>query len=900
LTRITQQQLESYLWGAAVLLRGTIDAGDYKQFIFPLLFFKRLSDVYDEETVTALRESGGDQDFALFPENHRFQVPADAHWREMRKINRDVGRALQQAMRAIEVANQDKLVGIFGDAQWTNKDRLTDAMLCDLIEHFSTLELTVANLPEDELGQGYEFLIKKFADDSGHTAAEFYTNRTVVHLMTEMLDVQPGETVYDPTCGSGGMLLSCITHLRRAGKEWRNVKLYGQELNLMTSSIARMNCFLHGIEDFRIERGDTLSEPKFVEGDRLRRFDVVLANPPYSIKQWNREGFAADPWGRNVYGTPPPGRADYAFWQHILQSLKAKTGRCAILFPHGILFRQEEGEMRNKLIEADAIECVIGLGPNLFYNSPMEACVVICRTEKPKARKGKILLINAINEVTRERAQSFLTDDHIAHICKAYDQFGDEPGFSRVVTREELRANGGNLSIPLYIAAAATGTKQEEKPARNFAELMDDWRVSSTNVALSLAKFLPAVVAPMRIDKTNVDWATLSLFDRSKWRRVRFGEVVTQLKEQVNPNADGVERYVAGEHMETENVHIRKWGIVGDGYLGPAFIRGFRKGQVLYGSRRTYLKKVAVAEWDGVTSNTTFVIEAVEGKFLQDLLPWLMLSEQFTKHSVQESKGSTNPYINFPDIAKFEFDLPPLDQQRRIAKILWAMDARVGASIELGSSLLEYRQSLLDSIAHEYSVSHALAALETAVEPGRPICYGILMPGLGVKDGIPVVKVRDFPDGYIREGNLLQTTPEIEAPYKRSRLKTGDLVISIRGTIGRMAEVPASLDGANITQDTARLSIAPEHNRRYLRAILESRFVERQIHSRITGLAVKGINIGELKKIQIPLPSRQKQDSIAETLGIISTAQQASAEKLGQERNLMSACIDGLLGRTAR
>jgi type I restriction enzyme M protein len=262
--RITQQQLESYLWGAATLLRGTIDAGDYKQFIFPLLFYKRLCDVFDEETQTALAESDGDQQFSLFPENHRFQIPLEAHWRRVRQTARDVGRALQNALRAIEIANPDKLYGIFGDAQWTNKDRLSDAMLRDLVEHFSALDLTVANLPEDELGQGYEYLIKKFADDSGHTAAEFYTNRTVVHLMTEILQPQPGESIYDPTCGSGGMLLSAIAHLRRHGQEWRNVRLYGQERNLMTSSIARMNCFLHGIEDFRIERGDTLAEPKLV------------------------------------------------------------------------------------------------------------------------------------------------------------------------------------------------------------------------------------------------------------------------------------------------------------------------------------------------------------------------------------------------------------------------------------------------------------------------------------------------------------------------------------------------------------------------------------------------------------------------------------------------------------
>src|SRR5260221_2138742 len=419
--RISQQQLESSLWGAATLLRETIDAGDYKQFIFPVLFYKRLCDVFDEETESALKESDGDVVFDAFPENHRVQVPSPADWREVRRAAKNVGAVLQSAMRTIETANPDKLYAIFGDAQWTNKDRLSDAMLRDLVEHFSSLELTVANLPEDELGQGYEYLIKKFADDSGHTAAELYTNRTVVHLIAYMLQPQPGESIYDPTCGSGRMVLSFVAQLRRKGKEWRNVHLYGQERNLMTSSIARMNCFLHGIEDFRVERGDTLSEPKFVQGDRLQHFDVVLANPPYSIKQWDREAFASAPWGRTLYRTPPQGRADYAFWQHILCSLAPATGRCAILFPHGVLFREEEAEMRRKLIEADLIECVLGLGPNLFYNSPMEACVVICRTAKPKARKGKIQFINAVNEVTRERAQSFLTDDHIERIIKSYN-----------------------------------------------------------------------------------------------------------------------------------------------------------------------------------------------------------------------------------------------------------------------------------------------------------------------------------------------------------------------------------------------------------------------------------------------------------------------------------------------
>ncbi len=489
--RITQRQLESYLWGAATLLRGTIDAGDYKQLIFPLLFFKRLCDVFDEETEQALNESGGDVDFAAFPENHRFQIPADAHWRQVRQAAKNVGRKLQSAMRAIETANPEKLYGIFGDAQWTNKDRLSDAMLRDLVEHFSTLELSLANLPEDELGQGYEYLIKKFADDSGHTAAEFYTNRTVVHLMTEMLEPQPGESIYDPTCGSGGMLLSCIAQLRHRNLEWRNVRLYGQERNLMTSSIARMNCFLHGIEDFQVVRGDTLSEPKLVEGDRLRQFDVCLANPPYSIKQWDRKAFASDPWGRNIYGTPPQGRADYAFWQHILMSLKPETGRSAILFPHGILFRREEAEMRRKIIEADLIECVLGLGPNLFYNSPMEACVVICRTAKPAARRGRILFINAVNEVTRERAQSFLTDEHIARIVEAYREFRDEPGFTCAAAQEEIRARSYNLSIPLYVTGSPSSAEAGKTPGSDqLTKALADWLESSRHLRRSLSAIL--------------------------------------------------------------------------------------------------------------------------------------------------------------------------------------------------------------------------------------------------------------------------------------------------------------------------------------------------------------------------------------------------------------------------
>jgi type I restriction enzyme M protein len=672
MTRITQQQLESHLWDAAVLLRGTIDAGDYKQFIFPLLFFKRLCDVYDEETVTALRDSGGDQDFAFFPENHRFQVPADAHWREIRKVNRDVGNTLQQAMRAIEVSNQDKLMGIFGDAQWTNKDRLSDTMLRDLIEHFSTLELTVANLPEDELGQGYEYLIKKFADDSGHTAAEFYTNRTVVHLMTEMLDVQPGESVYDPTCGSGGMLLSCITHLRRAGKEWRNVKLYGQERNLMTSSIARMNCFLHGIEDFRIERGDTLAEPKLVEGDRLQQFDVVLANPPYSIKQWNREAFASDPWGRNLFGVPPQGRADFAFQQHILQSLKPKTGRCAVLWPHGVLFRQEEAEIRRKLIEADLVECVLGLGPNLFYNSPMEACVVICRSQKPKSRRGKILFINAVNEVTRERAQSFLSDDNLQRVVRAYQEFKDEPGFTRVVNAGDVRDKDWSLNISLFVVNGEHRRTGMRSSGGSLEEAFISWLASAKTTRESLATITGSAAADGLLgDAQKLKVKLPSWLDRSKWQRFPFGEIADCIREPGQPTPEDSATYIGLEHMDTGSLHVRRWGSEAD--LKGQKLK-MRQGDILFAKRNAYLRRVAIAPHDGFFSAHGMILRAKPDKVLPEFLPFLMMSDCFMNRAVEISVGSLSPTINWTTLKLETFDLPPLDQQRRIAEILWAVD----------------------------------------------------------------------------------------------------------------------------------------------------------------------------------------------------------------------------------
>ena len=478
---MTQQQLEKYLWGAATLLRGTIDAGDYKQYIFPLLFFKRICDVYDEEFERALAESDGDMEYAAFAEHHHFQVPEQAHWNRVREITTNVGMALQEAMRTIEKANPDTLYGIFGDASWTNKDRLSDATLTNLIEHYSQHKLSLSNVADDKLGNAYEYLIKEFADDSGHTAAEFYTNRTVVKLMTLIMDPQPGESVYDPTCGSGGLLLNCALHLKEEGKEYRTLKLYGQEINLLTSAIARMNMFMHGIEEFSIVRGDTLANPAFLHNDSLKTFNVILANPPYSIKAWDQKSFASDPYGRNIWGTPPQGCADYAFQQHIQKSLDEKNGRSITLWPHGVLFRDSEAAMRSKMIEQDLVECVIGLGPNLFYNSPMEACLLVTKTNKASSRKGKILIVNAVKEVKQEKNIAFLEDKHIEKIHQAYLDFKDEDGFCKVISIDAVLEKKGSLNIAQYVSNVNNNAEK-----LSIEDALTNWNESSNQLKNSM------------------------------------------------------------------------------------------------------------------------------------------------------------------------------------------------------------------------------------------------------------------------------------------------------------------------------------------------------------------------------------------------------------------------------
>lgn len=498
MAQITIDTLKSFLWSAAENLRGQIDAAGYKEYIFPLLFFKRISDVYDEQYAAFMAE-GGEEYAEMQAMELPIRIPDGEHWQDVRQVTENVGQRLVEAFIAIEQANPARendgrmiggLEGIFGPKDgWTNKNKMPDHIITSIIEDFSRYNLSLSSCPADEMGQAYEYLVGKFADDAGNTAQEFYTNRTVVELMAEILQPQPDESIYDPTCGSGGMLIKSLDHLRNQGKEWKGVHVFGQEVNGLTSSIARMNLYLNGVEDFSIVCGDTLRNPAFLDGSHLRTFDIVLANPPYSIKEWDRAAFENDKWGRNFLGTPPQGRADYAFIQHILASMDEKNGRCAILLPHGVLFRNEEQEIRKKMIEADLLEAVIGIGPNLFFNATMEACIYICRSNKPVERKNKIMFINAVKEVTRRNGESFLEVHHIQKIVDAYNGFVDIENFCSVVDIAQIEKNEYNLNVSLYAHINSV-----ERQILDIETAISEWNVQHSMVMQNINSLKDLIV----------------------------------------------------------------------------------------------------------------------------------------------------------------------------------------------------------------------------------------------------------------------------------------------------------------------------------------------------------------------------------------------------------------------
>lgn len=450
----TSQQLFSRIYGACSKIRGPIGREEYKTYIIPLLFFKRISDVYDEETENVKKQYGEAAAFFFKEEDiHTFVIPDGCHWQDVRNVSENVGIAIINAMTGIESANGKKLQGVFSsfdDADWANKNKLSDEVLKDLIEHLSAIHVGNGDYSADVMGDSYEYLIKQFAEIAKKTGGEFYTPRAVVKLLVKILDPKAGDTVYDPTCGTGGMLIESIRHMQDQKLSYG--KIFGQEVNPSTAAIARMNLFLHGAQEFNIEQGDTLRNPRFTKAGKIKTFDCVIANPPFGLSEWGAAMFANDPYGRNIWGCPTDSNADYAWLQHMVQSMDPNTGKCTVILPQGVLFHGgKEGDMRRQLIESDKLECVIALVGGLFYGAGVSACVLYLNNNKAPSRAGKVCLIDASEIYTPQRAQKIMSDENVEEAYRLFKDFTDVVGRSKVVTIEDLKSHDYTLSVNTYI-----------------------------------------------------------------------------------------------------------------------------------------------------------------------------------------------------------------------------------------------------------------------------------------------------------------------------------------------------------------------------------------------------------------------------------------------------------------
>ena len=853
---ISLEDLKSFLWGAATRLRGQIDAAGYKEYIFPLLFFKRISDVYDEQFEGYVCEGGIEYANAQAQELV-IRIPDGAHWRDVRECTENVGQRLVEAFIAIEQANPGEhadgrviggLEGIFGPKDgWTNKAKMPDHIITSLIEDFSRYNLSLKACPADEMGQAYEYLVGKFADDAGNTAQEFYTNRTVVDLMAEILQPRPDESIYDPTCGSGGMLVKCLDFLRKKGEPWQGVKVFGQEINALTSAIARMNLYLNGVEDFSIAKGDTLETPMFFDGSKIRSFDIVLANPPYSIKQWNRDAFMNDKWGRNMWGAPIQARADYAFIQHIISSMDKETGRSATLLPHGVLNREEDKEIRKKHVESDTIDAIIGLGRNLFYNSGLESFIFICSNCKPKNRKGKILFIEAEKCTHKSGKQAYLFPEDINRIVEAYRSDEDIPGFSKHVSTEDVLLNEGNLNIKSYVKSI------DSQESLTLEDSLDKY-IESQNILSDTLSELCFVDSEMpKLSSPNLMYK-----ESNHWARVRLSDVAEEYSVRIdNPSLSEYDFYIGSDCIGQYDFRIHKRS---DASTITSAQKLFKEGDYLLVRRSLYgsdfRERAPRADFDGVCSADILTIREKKGVIADGFLIYVLYQKSLWDFIVSNSNGGLTRRIKWKQLADYEFDLPPIEEQRILADKLWAA-YRLKESYK---KLLTATQEMVKSqfIEMFYNGKYTVDKLREHIDVIRGVSYKPSDVYETHNENTSIVlRSNNIEGGQINFDDLVYVSTERVSELQL--LRVGDIVMcgsngskKLVGKAAMLQETPTirTSFGAFCLGIRCKLTLVPE----YLATYFQTSLYRDEIEQLGSGSNILNIKPDHIYDLEVPIP----------------------------------------------